>query len=290
MDGKKVVDLYGTNVGDRKYDGDSLHTVFSSTKSVAAITFACLVDKGLIDYEERVSKYWPEFAQNGKEEVTVAQVLRHEAGLAKWKGKISREDTYTENIKKNAIGKVLEEEPLKFPDKKFGTTREYHGMTRGYILNEIFRRVEPSGRTIGEYLRDEIAKPLDIDVHIGAPDDGKRVHDLSARSNGDVMFRSMLPGFLDKSVEVSMADMVKVFRLMKEFGGSPDDEHKMIPYDTEAAGVRETKIVFVSLTGATAISWFRTFAKYCTVLLSTVLYCRTLNLFMLRFSQSPSVN
>ncbi len=174
--GIKVVDLCGSPDGD-EYNADSIQTVFSSTKSVAAIVFACLVDQGLVEYNEKIAKYWPEFGGNGKGDITVAQLLRHEAGLAKWSGMFKLEDVSTDNIKKNAIGKVIEEEAAVFPDGD--TKREYHGLTRGWILNEIFRRVEPKGRTIGEYLRSEIAGPLDMNVHIGAPDSGKRNADLT---------------------------------------------------------------------------------------------------------------
>ena len=81
----QVVDLWGTCVGDSRFDGDSLSIVFSSTKTLTAIAVATLVDHGLISYEDKVAKVWPEFAKNGKENVTVQEVMRHEAGLARIK-------------------------------------------------------------------------------------------------------------------------------------------------------------------------------------------------------------
>ncbi len=231
--GEKVVDLWGTAVGDRDFDGNSIMTIFSSTKSVAAIVFACLVDKGLVQYDQKIAKYWPEFAKNGKEDITVEQLLRHEAGLGQWIGKFKFEDLLTENIKKNAIGKVVEEESCHFPPEKMNTKREYHGMSRGWILNEIFRRVEPSGRTIGEYLKDEIAGPLDLNVYIGAPDEGKRNHDLTCRGMGSTMLHSVLPSFISKKVEVSAGQLMAIGRLVKEHSSDnpKSDDRKMFPIE-----------------------------------------------------------
>ena len=145
VDGKKVVDLWGSATGDDSYNGDTLQMVFSSTKSLTAIAVACLVDRGLLDYSEKVSTYWPEFAKNGKEEVRLEDVLRHEAGMAWVNHTYEPEDFLPENIKKNSIGKILEEEELRFPPESLGSKREYHGLSRGLILNEVFRRVEPKG-------------------------------------------------------------------------------------------------------------------------------------------------
>ncbi len=212
--GEKVVDLWATardddDDGKEPYDGDSLHTVFSSTKAVTAVVFACLVDRGLVDYGDKICKHWPEFAQNGKEELRVEDVMRHEAGLAKWVGKIKYVDTLTGNIKENAIGKVIERESPAFPDARHGSDREYHALTRGWILNEVFRRAHPGGKTIGEYLRTEIAGPLgDIDVHIGAPHDGRKNQRLSSPSAAAVAAHFLLPNSVSNRVGFSVAELV----------------------------------------------------------------------------------
>ena len=186
-----MVDLWGS-VSDPGYTADTLTTVFSSTKSLTAIALASLVDQvsalihqqlnifvklikyltkvrylqiiftslcpqGLLSYGEKISRYWPEFAEHGKEEDTVADLMRHEAGLASLDTPVRVEDTWTENIKKNAIGSILEKEQCRYPE---GQKREYHAITRGWVANEIFRRVDPAGRTIGEYLSEEVAGPL----------------------------------------------------------------------------------------------------------------------------------
>ena len=108
-----------------------------------------LVDKGLLRYDEKVSTYWPEFASNGKSEVKVEDVLRHESGLARFNGCTHKqEDILRENLKRNAIGSVIEKCSLVFPsaDSCNGSKREYHAATRGFILNEIVRRVDPQMR------------------------------------------------------------------------------------------------------------------------------------------------
>ncbi len=206
--GAKVVDLWGSAVGDEEYDGDSIQTVFSATKSVTSIAFACLVGTGAVDYSDKISKHWPQFGKNGKEDLKVEDLMRHEGGLARWAGTISYEDTLRENVKQNSIGKVIEEEELSFPDGEPGK-REYHGLTRGWILNEIFQRVHPDGKTIGEFLSEEIAGPLGIDVYIGAPDGGNKNCKLTAPTNGYLLLNSALPGFISRRVEVSALQMIK---------------------------------------------------------------------------------
>ena len=146
---------------------------------MAAIVIAQMVGKGLLDYNEKVHKYWPQFAQNGKDEITLADVLRyfdfmnticlklqskilllnrHESGLAWLDHTFGKEDFFTENIKANIPGEIFEKEPLHFPIsgglQDTDTKREYHYISRGCILNEIVRRVDPNGRTIGEIIRD----------------------------------------------------------------------------------------------------------------------------------------
>ena len=108
-----------------------------------------LVDKGLLRYDEKVSTYWPEFASNGKCEIKIEDVLRHESGLARFNGYThEQEDILRDNLKKNSIGSVIEKCSPVFPspDSCNGSEREYHAATRGFILNEIVRRVDPQMR------------------------------------------------------------------------------------------------------------------------------------------------
>ena len=117
-----------------------------------------MVEKNLLNYDETISKYWPEFGQNAKENITLADVLRHESGLASLDHSFNKTDFNLENIKANKLGEIFEKSAPNFPKsagmKKAKTKREYHYLTRGCILNEIVRRVDPNGRTIGEIIRE----------------------------------------------------------------------------------------------------------------------------------------
>ena len=126
----------------------NLKLIFSSGKSLVALVVAMLVDKGLLDYDEKVSTYWPEFAQNDKGSVKLVDVLRHESGLSSFNFIHSDQDILRENIKCNSIGAVVETCSQFYPSSVNGvdTKRAYHGITRGFILNEIVRRVDPKGR------------------------------------------------------------------------------------------------------------------------------------------------
>jgi CubicO group peptidase (beta-lactamase class C family) len=108
---------------------------------------AILVERGLLDYDSKIGKYWPEFAHNGKGDISLADVLRHESGLAWINHTFKRDDLLVENIKANKVGRVLEQESPHFPQvggtQNTPTKREYHSITRGCILNEVVRRVDP---------------------------------------------------------------------------------------------------------------------------------------------------
>jgi len=162
--GEKVVDLWGTVDKTSGFDADSLTNVFSSTKSLTAIMMAMAKDRGLLDYADKISKHWPEFGQEGKEDLTIADLMRHECGLPSLTPPPSVEDIQTANIKTNALGELIEKHKLSWPVEG---KRQYHSVTRGWIANEIFRRADPQKRTMGEFLDLEIAKKLGADVFIG---------------------------------------------------------------------------------------------------------------------------
>ena len=134
-----------------------------------------MVDKGLLSYEEKVCKYWPEFAKHGKEQITLADVLRHESGLNNLDHTAKIVDFSRENIRKNVLGKPVEDCTPKWPliEKGAGnfdgsdTKRHYHALARGWILNEIIRRVDPGRRTLGEILQEDV--PVD-DIFCGLSD------------------------------------------------------------------------------------------------------------------------
>ena len=162
--GQQVVDLWGSAVDEPGFSPDSLVNIFSSGKSLEAIAMGALAGKGLVDFQAKVTDYWPEFGQAGKAELTVAEVMRHEAGLAGFNTSIEPTDLFRDAIKQNKIGQLIEQHPQAFREKG---RREYHAITRGWIINELFRRIEPNGRTIGEFLDLEINTPLEVNTQIG---------------------------------------------------------------------------------------------------------------------------
>lgn len=168
--GDRVVDLWASATNDPEFSADSIVNVFSSGKSLTTIAIAALVGRGLLDYDARVTDYWPEFGAKGKGELTVADVMRHEAGIAALDTPIEPKDLLRESIKENAVGRILETHAQKFRQGQRGA-REYHAVTRGWIANEIFRRADPGGRTIGEFLAEEITGPLEVDASIGVDEE-----------------------------------------------------------------------------------------------------------------------
>lgn len=207
----RVVDLWATN-GVEPFSPDSLVNVFSSGKSIECILLAMLADQGLLNFAERVATYWPEFVgtqkDKDKDRLTVADVMRHEAGLASLNITLSPEQLTAAALKQNAVGQVLEQHPLRFAGAS-GSPREYHAITRGWIANEIFRRVEPTGRTMGEFLRDEVSLPLGIDVYFDVTDDqAENICRVQARRWGAQLFDSFAPGSQSRSIGLTPTEML----------------------------------------------------------------------------------
>ena len=171
-DGKAIVDIWGGYTDKHKtnlWSQDSLATVWSTTKGVAAITCALAVEKRLLDYEEKVSHYWPEFGCNGKEDITVGMLLSHQAGIC---GSATNEvkDYYSQET-------MAEELAAMKPIWEPGTASGYHSMTYGWLTSELIIRV--TGKTLGTFYADEIGNPNDIDFFIGLPEtEEKRVVEM----------------------------------------------------------------------------------------------------------------
>jgi CubicO group peptidase (beta-lactamase class C family) len=162
--GRRVVDIWAGVADkrtDRPWERDTLALHFSTTKGVAAICAALLYERGLLDYDAPVADYWPEFAQGGKEAVTVAQCMSHTAGLAAVDENLTLEEILAVEP---AVHAIERQAPLWEP----GTANGYHGITYGWIVGEIVRRID--GRRIGQFLQEELAQPLGIDTFIGLPE------------------------------------------------------------------------------------------------------------------------
>jgi CubicO group peptidase (beta-lactamase class C family) len=175
-DGRKVVDLWGGYRDGRTrkpWLRDTLVTVFSSTKGVSGLAVALAHSRGWIDYDATVATYWPEFARNGKEAVTVRQLLAHQAGLAA----IDRPLTVADLGDLDVVADALAEQR---PAWQPGTRHGYHAISLGWYEGELLRRVDPAKRTLGRFFAEEIAAPLGafsgggagdgMEFHVGVPD------------------------------------------------------------------------------------------------------------------------
>ena len=164
INGEVVVDLMA-GVADRStgapFGPDTLTPVFSTTKAVTALMIARLVGQGRLEYGQRVAELWPEFAQGGKQDITVEQCLSHQDGLAAFTEPMDPGLWFDWDAITARIAAVA---PLWPP----GTASGYHPVIYGYVAGEIFRRVE--GRSLGTALRQDVAQPLGLDIWIGLPD------------------------------------------------------------------------------------------------------------------------
>ena len=165
--GEKVVDLWG-GIRNRQtgepWEQDTMVVVHSATKGLAAMTLAIAHSRGWLDYEERVATYWPEFAQHGKETITVRQLLAHQAGLFAFDEPVDR--SVVADLDRLAVV-LARQKPAWEP----GTRQAYHALTLGFYEGELMRRVDPRHRSLGQFFQDEIASPLGEDVYIRLPEE-----------------------------------------------------------------------------------------------------------------------
>ncbi|NJD09911.1 MAG: beta-lactamase family protein [Gemmatimonadetes bacterium] len=163
--GAKVVDLWGgrrTPAGEEPWREDTMVVVMSITKGLSAMTLALANARGWLDYDSPVVSYWPEFAQQGKDRVTVRQLLGHEAGLVL----LDEQLTVAKLRDLDYLAGVLARQRPAWPP---GTRHGYHTLTIGLYMQELIRRVDPAHRSLGRFFREEIALPLGLDFHIGLP-------------------------------------------------------------------------------------------------------------------------
>lgn len=165
--GEKIVDLWGgirnKRTGD-PWEQDTMVIVHSATKGLAAMTLAVAHSRGWLDYDARVASYWPEFAQQGKETITVRQLLAHQAGLFAIDEPVDR--SVVADLDRLAIV-LARQRPAWEP----GTRQAYHALSLGFYEGELLRRVDPQHRSLGQFFQDEIATPLGQDVYIRLPEE-----------------------------------------------------------------------------------------------------------------------
>jgi CubicO group peptidase (beta-lactamase class C family) len=163
---KKVVDLWGgvrNRATDEPWEEDTMVVIWSATKGLAAMTLAIAHSRGWLDYEERVVRYWPEFAQHGKERITVRQLLAHQAALFAIDEPVDRGTI----VDFDRLALILARQK---PAWEPGTRQAYHAISLGFYEGELLRRVDPRHRSLGQFFQDEIASPLGLDVYIRLPE------------------------------------------------------------------------------------------------------------------------
>ena len=176
QNGKPVVDLYDGFCDahhEKPWEADTLVLVWSATKGIGSACVLHVLQEHRIGINRCVAEFWPEFAQAGKEKITLSQLLSHQAGLCAL-------DRRVDILDYSAVIRALEvQKPLWLP----GTAHGYHGRTFGFLLDELVRRI--AGKTLSQYWREVFAQPLNLDLWIGLPERGNpRVATIYAAKSG----------------------------------------------------------------------------------------------------------
>jgi CubicO group peptidase (beta-lactamase class C family) len=161
LEGEPVVDLWGgwsDTDRTKPWERDTLVNVWSSTKTMMALSALVLVERGELDLYQKVAHYWPEFAANGKADIEVRHLLSHTSGVSGWDQPVAVEDLYDWE---KSTSMLAAQAPWWEP----GTQSGYHALNQGHLVGEVIRRV--TGKQLGRFFADEIAGPLGADFHIG---------------------------------------------------------------------------------------------------------------------------
>ena len=180
--GKKVVDIWGGHLDEERtqpWQEDTIVNVYSTTKTMSFLCAMLLAERGQLDFDANVADYWPEFAQNGKENVKVWHFMDHAAGLSGTDEPLKGEEVYDWDRVVNALA-------AQAPWWEPGTDIAYHALTQGFLIGELVRRI--TGKTLGQFFAEEIAGPLDADFYIGVPEsEFGRIGDLFPPPEAEVM-------------------------------------------------------------------------------------------------------
>lgn len=161
IDGELVIDLWGGYTDESKateWQRDTVVNLWSTTKTVGSLAMLLAVEKGFVDLDENVSKYWPEFAVNGKEGVKVRHIMSHTSGVPAWEKPINLEDIYDVEV---SAASLAQQEPWWEP----GTATGYHSLTHGHLISEVIRHT--TGKPLKRFVAEELAQPLDADFQLG---------------------------------------------------------------------------------------------------------------------------
>lgn len=170
LDGEMVVDLWGGWADEARmvpWQADTITNVWSSTKTMTALSALMLHSRGLLDFDAPVAQYWPEFAANGKADVRVRHLMSHTSGVSAWAQPVEVSDIFDWD---KSTSMLAAQAPWWEP----GTASGYHALNQGHLVGEVIRRI--TGMKLGEFFRTQVAEPLGADFHIGlAPSEYGRV-------------------------------------------------------------------------------------------------------------------
>lgn len=191
IEGEYVIDIWAGHRDGAKtlaWEEDTIVCVFSTTKTMTALAALLLFDRGELSFDDPVTKYWPEYGQNGKESTQIRHFMGHTAGLPGFGERLTKEQLYNWG---EAISVLERQEPWWQP----GGECAYHAITQGYLVGEIVRRI--TGQSLGGFFREHIADPLGADFHIGLdPAQFNRTAEMLAGGDIPQMPEEMIPEFM----------------------------------------------------------------------------------------------
>lgn len=227
--GRKVVDLWG-GVRNREtgepWEEDTMVLVNSATKGLAAMTLAIAHSRLWLDYEARVASYWPEFAQQGKESITVRQLLAHQAGLFAIDEPVDA-STLADLDRLAVI--LARQKPAWEP----GSRQAYHALSLGFYEGELLRRIDPRHRSLGQFFQDAIATPLGLDLYVRLPEDIPNARLATLAKPNPI---SLLLGFPIRLTLSALSHRSNIYRALVVNPGSET------PHDPERVYVRNLEV------------------------------------------------
>ena len=163
VEGELVCDVWGGWADEARslpWQADTITNVWSTTKTMTALSALVMIDRGALDPGEKVATYWPEFGANGKDGIEVRHIMSHTSGVSAWAQPVTVDDILDDE---KATSMLAEQEPWWKP----GTASGYHALNQGHLVGEVIRRID--GRGLKQFFAEEIAGPLDADFTIGSP-------------------------------------------------------------------------------------------------------------------------
>ncbi|CAP21867.2 Protein CBR-LACT-6 [Caenorhabditis briggsae] len=263
--GQEVVNLWGgyaDKESQRKWKEDTKTVMFSASKAISSIVIAIMVDRGYLNYDDRIIEYWPEYGKYGKNGTTVEDVLSHKAGLPYLSDTVSIEDV------KNGW-KIMEKVENSVPAWTPGTASGYHAVTFGFILDGLVRKADPQGRDIKAFFEEEIAQPYDLDIQIGAK-----------KSEAPYLTRLTMPSLWeftrdiikDPKILIMLGLMyVRFDTLVDKMRSNPD--WLLVNYDTMV--LNDPEIVSLNLPAVTAVANVRDVSRLLSMIVEKEIISNT---------------